>query len=189
MTEGKGGSRAPSLVELFRQHWFEAAGEYIPVASGADLGELLVQFIRGNGIASVVLAGPPLTSSVGEALAGGVEILADFGRETHDREVALEHCGDAGAGITGVDALIAATGTLVVTSRGRGDRLVSSLPPVHMVVASEAPVFSDLETFLKAAPRDLSFSFITGPSRTADIEKRLVLGAHGPKRVIVWGPE
>ena len=188
MTGTKAIGGIPSLVERFHERWLEAAGEYIPVAPGVDVGEEVLRFLKDNGIAAVVLAGPPLTSSIGEALAGKVEILADFGRETYDREAAVQRCSNAGAGITGVDTLIAATGTLVLTSRGQGDRLVSSLPPVHLVVATGAPVFNDMETFMQAAPAELSFCFVTGPSRTADIEKQLILGAHGPKRVVVWGP-
>ncbi len=178
-----------SLTALFRQRWLEADGEYIPVATGADIGQELLKFIRDNGIKTVALGGSPLTPAAGDILSGRVEILTDFGRNKYDPDCAKGLCSRADAGISGVDALISATGTLVAASRSHGDRLVSSLPPIHLVIANEAPVFKDLDSFLAVAPSDLSFSFITGPSRTADIEKRLVLGIHGPIRVVVWGSE
>jgi L-lactate dehydrogenase complex protein LldG len=78
-----------------------------------------------------------------------------------------------------------------VTNRSAGGRALSVLPPHHVVLARETQIVADLpEAFAllkrKYAPNYPSFiSFITGPSRTGDIERILVLGAHGPKRLTV----
>lgn len=96
----------------------------------------------------------------------------------------------AQATITHCEALVAATGTIVVSSAcaGRGGSVVA---PVHVVMASESQIIPDLDaTFSRlnqtGTPLRNSFiGFITGCSRTADIEKILVIGAHGPRRVIV----
>lgn len=99
------------------------------------------------------------------------------------------------AGITGCDAAIAETGSLVLGSRqleeqsapGRG-RVVSLLPPVHIaIVRLEQLVYSALEVFrgLKSAPMPSQVVFVTGPSRSADIENDLSIGVHGPGQVHV----
>lgn len=100
----------------------------------------------------------------------------------------LEGCD---AGITECDALVAQTGSVLVTAASAGGRALSVLPPHHVVVARCDQLVPDLpEAFavLKARypGRYPSFiSFITGPSRTGDIERILVLGAHGPKRLTI----
>ena len=100
----------------------------------------------------------------------------------------LEACD---AGITECDALIAQTGSVLVTSRSAGGRALSVLPPHHVVLARRAQMLPDLPAAFellkkKYAPDYPSFiSFITGPSRTGDIERILVLGAHGPKRLTI----
>ncbi len=96
---------------------------------------------------------------------------------------------DFEAGITVADWLIARTGSIVVRATGAGGRRMSVLPPLHIVVATEAQVVGSLEEALaqlreEGEPWSMA-SVITGPSRTADIEKILVLGAHGPKRLAV----
>jgi len=101
----------------------------------------------------------------------------------------LESCS---VGITQCDALIAQTGSVLVTTRSAGGRALSVLPPHHVVLARRHQLLGDLpEAFelLKAtyAPSFPSFiSFITGPSRTGDIERILVLGAHGPKKLTIF---
>ena len=101
----------------------------------------------------------------------------------------LESCG---AGITQCDALIAQTGSVLVTSRSAGGRALSVLPPHHIVLAKREQLLPDLpEAFAllkrKYAPNYPSFiSLITGPSRTGDIERILVLGAHGPKKLTIF---
>ena len=100
---------------------------------------------------------------------------------------------EADMGISGANILIAETGSLVlVTNEGNG-RLVTTLPPIHVaVVGYEKLVESmdDANNILKLLSKSGTgqkatayVSFITGPSRTTDIEKTLTLGVHGPKEV------
>ncbi len=104
---------------------------------------------------------------------------------------AMEKCD---AGISGCDALVAQMGSVLVTSRSAGGRALSVLPPHHVVLARREQLVPDLTAALqlvkqKYATNYPSFiGFITGPSRTGDIERILVLGAHGPKKltVICW---
>jgi L-lactate dehydrogenase complex protein LldG len=94
-------------------------------------------------------------------------------------------------GVTECDALVAQTGSVLVTSRSSGGRALSCLPPHHVVIARRDQMVPDLPaaiTLLKEKYRGAfpsMISFITGPSRTGDIERILVLGAHGPKRLTI----
>jgi L-lactate dehydrogenase complex protein LldG len=98
----------------------------------------------------------------------------------------------ATVGITGVDFALAETGTLVVTSHTEGSQLTSLAPPVHVALYRRSQLVSSLDEVLErlAVPRDpnlplpgRSVVFITGTSRTADIEQILVCGVHGPREV------
>ncbi len=99
------------------------------------------------------------------------------------------------AGITGVDAAIAETGSLVLASSRIGDpqapgrgRTVSLLPPVHIaLVRKEQIIYSALTVFRRLAegPLPSQVIFASGPSRSADIENDLSIGVHGPKQVHV----
>jgi L-lactate dehydrogenase complex protein LldG len=111
-------------------------------------------------------------------------LLVNDGCAKHE----LEQCD---VGITECDALVAQTGTVVVTSRTAGGRALSVLPPHHVVVARREQLVADLPAafaLLQArhgANYPSMISFITGPSRTGDIERILVLGAHGPKKLTI----
>jgi L-lactate utilization protein LutC len=89
----------------------------------------------------------------------------------------------AALGISGVEYLVAETGTVVIAARPDDPRSVSLLPPVHIAVASRAQLIGDLfDLFEAVAPAEVPscLSLITGPSKTGDIELRLVTGVHGP---------
>jgi len=94
-------------------------------------------------------------------------------------------------GITECDALVAQTGSVLVTSRSAGGRALSVLPPHHVVLARRAQLVPDLPAAFRAlsakygANYPSMISLITGPSRTGDIERILVLGAHGPKKLTI----
>jgi len=95
------------------------------------------------------------------------------------------------AGITSCEFLVARTGTILVSSKQTSGRTMSVYTPVHIVVAYVSQLVYNLnDAFekLRAKHKDLPsmISAITGPSRTADIEKTLVLGAHGPKELYVF---
>ncbi len=101
---------------------------------------------------------------------------------------ALEACD---AGLTACEAAVAQTGSILVSSASCGGRALSILPHVHVVILHVAQVVGtlgdafDLVRERHAGRLPSMLSFITGPSRTGDIERILVLGAHGPKELVV----
>lgn len=99
----------------------------------------------------------------------------------------------AGVGVTGCDAAVAETGSLVLFSARGQSRTVSLLPPFHVALVERQKLFFTLAGVLEAhralLETSASCTVITGPSRTADIELTLTLGIHGPGRVaIIIGP-
>ncbi|MGD1018731.1 MAG: LUD domain-containing protein [Verrucomicrobiia bacterium] len=95
-------------------------------------------------------------------------------------------------GVTGCDCLVAQTGSIVVSTLSAGGRALSVLPPTHLVIARQEQIVPDLSSALALLHKRYdrhwpsALSVITGPSRTADIEKILVMGAHGPKRLALY---
>jgi L-lactate dehydrogenase complex protein LldG len=95
-------------------------------------------------------------------------------------------------GVTGCDCLVAQTGSIIVSTLSAGGRALSVLPPVHLVIARREQIVPDLASGLALLRKRYdkhwpsALSVITGPSRTADIEKILVMGAHGPKRLVLY---
>lgn len=91
-------------------------------------------------------------------------------------------------GVTGCFRAIAETGTLMLCSGPDSPAVNSLLPETHVAVVPRAHIVADMEAAWHAARTELAVwpravNFISGPSRTADIEQTLVLGAHGPCRV------
>ena len=149
------------------------------------------------------LAGKPkLVRSMGEArkyvetiLAGRTAVMstAPLLRECGIHEIAgvstectREACAAAGCGITSADYALAQTGTLATFASSEA-RLVSLLPPCHIAVFQASSILPSLDDLLLRIPRpgeqSSSLVFITGPSRTADIEMLLVRGVHGPGEI------
>ena len=108
-----------------------------------------------------------------------------------DQRYSVEELESCDVAITECDALIAQTGSVLVTSHSAGGRALSVLPPHHVVIAKRNQLLPDLsEGFALVKERYGSnypsfVSFITGPSRTGDIERVLVLGAHGPRKLTI----
>src|SRR6476619_6799318 len=96
---------------------------------------------------------------------------------------------DIDIGITLAQAAIAETGTLVLDSSRERNRLISLVPPAHIAILEAGNLYSTLGETLAALQSDDEISpvvtFITGPSRTADIELTLAIGVHGPQELYV----
>lgn len=92
-------------------------------------------------------------------------------------------------GITNAQAGIAETGTLVLDSSVEQNRLISLVPPIHIAILDASRISATLGETLSAlqSGKELSpaITFITGPSRTADIELTLAIGVHGPQELYV----
>ena len=161
-----------------------------------DLGEFLVQVAgeRPSHIIAPALhitrerAAELISKATGEDLPPDPDVLVGAAaRHLRSRFI------DAGAGITGANALVAETGTVMLVSNEGNARLASALPPVHIVIAGIdklVPSLADATTMLESLPRSATgqpistyVSFISGPSRSADIELSLSLGVHGPRHV------
>ena len=91
-------------------------------------------------------------------------------------------------GITTAQVAIAETGTLVLDSACEKHRLVSLVPPVHIAIINASAIvetLGDALTLLQEKEISPAITFITGPSRTADIELTLTIGVHGPQELYV----
>jgi L-lactate dehydrogenase complex protein LldG len=102
-------------------------------------------------------------------------------------DVTRETSAAAKIGIGQVDFAIADTGTLVADSTAVEERLVSTLPAIHIALLPAGEIYPDLAAAIALLnPRRSPYlSMITGPSRTADIERVLTIGVHGPKRLAI----
>ena len=98
-------------------------------------------------------------------------------------------------GITSADYCIAETGTLVLKTAPGNERIVSLLPSIHVAVIKLEQVIADFKELYTLLDKDLmdspegiesGMTFITGPSKTADIEATMVHGAHGPREVYIY---
>lgn len=118
-----------------------------------------------------------------------IKIMADCGLELNSQ---AKDVLKADAGLTGCAALVSRIGSIIVTSKNNFSRTTSIYPPVHLVIAWQDQIVYDLKDYfqnLQQVPlteQPSMISITSGPSRTADIEKTLVLGAHGPKEIHVF---
>jgi len=98
----------------------------------------------------------------------------------------------AEVGITLCESLVARNGSIMLSNSGMAGRRLSIYPPVHIVLAYSSQLVTDLKDGFKLIKEKYKnqlpsmITTVTGPSRTADIEKTLVLGAHGPKELFVF---
>jgi L-lactate dehydrogenase complex protein LldG len=104
-----------------------------------------------------------------------------------EESVLRQMCQRADVGITGAEFALAETGSIGIASGAHHSRMVSLLPPVHIVLLSKKLLAPDLISWEDMRPKRMpsQIVIISGPSKTADIEQTLVVGAHGPKRLIV----
>jgi L-lactate dehydrogenase complex protein LldG len=168
-------------LDLFARMVEAAAGTVERTAAPAEIPAAVAAFLRRHNLPLAIRRGDdPLLLSVPWELAGTLEIR----RGASD--------GNDVAAVSHAFAAVAETGTLVLTSGADNPTTLNFLPDVHIVVVGARDVAPDFESALTrlrgrfgagAMPR--AVNMITGPSRSADIEQTLILGAHGPRKLHV----
>ena len=117
---------------------------------------------------------------------GVAEILNTLGVELVSPNADKHEMADCDLGITEADFLLPETGTLVLKSSHEKPRAVSLLPRIHIAIVRPEMLRADMHQVFAGAKEDHYLVFITGPSRTADIELTVTLGVHGPKDLYVF---
>jgi len=117
---------------------------------------------------------------------GVTEILNSLGVESLSSTADKYEMAQCDLGITEADYLLPETGTLVLKSSAVKPRAVSLLPRVHLAIVRPEMLRADMHQVFEEAKGQHYLVFITGPSRTADIELTVTLGVHGPKNLYVW---
>ncbi|MCI0862638.1 MAG: lactate utilization protein [Chloroflexi bacterium] len=122
----------------------------------------------------------------------GLKVTTVLYDEANSREALREEIRQSGIGITGADYALAETGSLIILPRRGLSRLVSLVPPVHIALVRPEDLLDSLDDLFllrrleyhqRGGEMGSYLNFITGPSRTADIEMTIVEGVHGPKEV------
>jgi L-lactate dehydrogenase complex protein LldG len=174
-------------VALFARQSEVLKTEFLECADVAAAAAHLAKLAAENGWKRIAWHAGALNEGVVSHLSSvpGLELLKVGAGYDPD---ALEACD---AGLTECETLVAQTGSVMVSALSSGGRALSVLPHHHVVVARREQMVSDLaESYARVEKRypgglPSFLSFISGPSRTGDIERILVLGAHGPKKLTV----
>jgi L-lactate dehydrogenase complex protein LldG len=176
-----------SLVDAFTKELLNVNTEVQKVETVEEVRASIVELARRKGALSFAIWDTGYLRSLG---------LSDFLKGEGLEEIKSNDKNEmakAGIGITGADYAIADIGTLVLLTDESRPRSVSLLPPVHVTVVKKSDIVSNINELFVILKHTLDvtqsvpscMTFITGPSRTADIELNLTLGVHGPKELYV----
>ncbi|MBI5484488.1 MAG: lactate utilization protein [Deltaproteobacteria bacterium] len=172
------------MYQQFKARAEEVSAEVYRFNTNNAALDFLIQFLQKEGVANV---------SQAFALWADCPFLNEIDRQPLECiaglkfEVTRELAADARFGISQVEWALADTGTLAQDSSSVEQRLVSSLPTIHIALVPTGGILPDMPTLLSRLHPDQSgyIAMITGPSRTADIERVLTIGVHGPERLVI----
>jgi len=177
------GETLEEQIELFRRNAEVLKADFRECVSLGAASQHVKNLAAADGWKKIGRHSSELTYAVAREL-GLAEVKTDGGYAVKD----LESCD---AGLTECEALVAQTGSVLVSAPSAGGRALSILPPHHVVLARRSQMVPDLTAALRRVQKKFKgewpsfLSFISGPSRTGDIERILVLGAHGPKKLTI----
>ena len=169
---------ADSLDVTFALEFTKVSGKFIYCENETELKDNLISLIGENKWEHVFCLDPKITSTLNKA---GIPFSSDDAEFNRIQ-----------VGITQCEYLIARLGSIMISSKQTSGRKLNVFPEIHVVIAHPSQIVKDLKDALKNIKEKYSndlpslISVITGPSRTADIEKTLVMGAHGPKELYVF---
>lgn len=161
----------------FAEHFTKLQGRFIYCINRQEMAFQLTSLIQKQGWAKVYCLEDHLCEMVGAQVAG---------------RFVKKDLANSDVAITGCECLVARTGSIVMSAAQPGGRTTSVYAPVHICIAFTNQLVIDIKDALQLVKDKYGnnfpslVTFATGPSRTADIEKTLVVGVHGPKEVYVF---
>ncbi|HEX8888664.1 MAG TPA: lactate utilization protein [Pyrinomonadaceae bacterium] len=171
-----------SLVERFQESLEAVVGHCIRVRNESEAAEAVREIIEQLNARRVAISNAPLVRRVMAQVKTDTEWLEN---------ASTKELFDCDAGVTSAQWAIAETGTLVLESDEERHRLASLVPPVHIAMIEAARIRQTLGEVLQRLDEkgrerlSRTVTFITGPSRTSDIELTLAIGVHGPRELHV----
>jgi L-lactate dehydrogenase complex protein LldG len=170
-------------VELFRANAIELRADFQLLDDPSQMDKYICKLAAEEAWKKIASHSGELTDRACAALA--------LPRIVTDQPYVVRELESCDVGISQCEALIAQTGSVLVSSRSSGGRALSILPPHHVVLARREQLLPDLSAAIALLKSKYHsdypslISLITGPSRTGDIERILVLGAHGPRKLTI----
>jgi len=161
-----------------------ASAEIFRVKTAAEGKQIIAELAETTGAKKIVAVDGPLQDA-----SGIIDELKNMGLEVYTSTTDIaEHVDTADIGISAVEFGIAETGSVCMDGYAIEHRLVSMLPPLHIVFMNSSYIVPGVNEALEVLSKVFNrgyISFITGPSRTADIERVLSIGVHGPCRFVI----
>ncbi len=179
-SEGNNSVFQPPVDDMavqFAQEFTKLQGKFVFCADEKDMTEQLLQLAAARKWDKVVCREEKLRNIFKQQ-----QFNLNFHEPLADSDVSITTC----------EMLVSRTGTMVLSTANESGRTTSVYAPVHVCIAYTSQMVYDLKDALQALREKYQgqlpsfISFATGPSRTADIEKTLVVGVHGPKEVFVF---
>lgn len=150
-------------------------GKFIYCRSTAELQEKLIQFLSQRSCGEITCT----EENISNMLPEGIPVVSQFSEKS---DIA----------VTGCEYLVAQTGSIIISTAQSHSRRIFAYPATHLVIVRKDQLIEELSVAVSKLAEKYQGNFpsqitvITGPSRTADIEKTLVMGAHGPKELIIF---
>ncbi len=160
------------------------AAKIIRVKTAAEAQTAILDVIKSNNAKKVVA-----TSEVMSPAKGLADTLKSVGVDLYTAQADIRnHADTADVGIAAVEFAIAETGSVCEDGLAIEQRLVTTLPPISIVILNSNHITATIKTAFEVISTVFNhgyISFITGPSRTSDIERVLTIGVHGPSQLII----
>ncbi len=178
---------AAEHITVFADKFTAVGGELFWAQSTENVVDIVRALVSGIAVSELAFEPDPAIIAVLAAVYSYDD--AKLPPEVADLSMCNVEYASCRVGISTAYRLIARSGSIVMAAPARHGRRLYSVPPVHLVLARAEQIIPSLDALFaevsNARPLPSILTVITGSSRTSDIEKKLVLGAHGPKRIVL----
>lgn len=181
-------SGSNGLAEQFKKEIEKVSGECYIVDSEEEIAAKMVSLLQEMHVNELALDGHPMSRRIGSMVGQLMQQLKLLDMMTQDYASRRTSLANSEIGLVTADYGISDAGTLVAIYDNDRSNMAHFLPSIVFTLLRIDHLYPNLFELLASVDKDRAKNMvlITGPSRTADIEKILILGAHGPKRLVVF---